>query len=271
MPIVISVQFRKTKDVQKCICEGLDLIVGDKCVVETDNGLEAGIAVSNECIEEGKKKFFKVIRKLTVRDKIRLKDNLKRSREIFKRVLEKAEKKGLQMKLTLVDYTFDRTKLFVYYTAEGRVDFRELIKELGAGLKTRIQMVQIGVRDEAKILGGLGPCGRELCCSLFLKKFKPVSIDMAKEQDMSLNPIKISGICGRLLCCLVYEDDVYKECRKNLPKIDSKVNTTYGQGVVKGLNVLKQEVIVKYEDGIVRNIPLEKISRGFLDKFRKMK
>lgn len=270
MPIIVDVQLRKTKDTMDFASEGLDINAGDRCIVETENGLEAGIVISNERIEEGKKKFARIVRKLTPQDRARMKSNRARSKESFRLVLKKIEEKGLDMKLTSVDYTFDRTKLFVYYTAEGRVDFRELIKDLGMSLKTRIQMVQIGVRDETKILGGIGPCGRQLCCCLFLREFKPVSIDMAKEQDMALNPAKISGVCGRLLCCLNYENEIYKEYRKNMPKIDSKVNTKYGQGVVKGLNILKQEVLVGFDDGTAKNIPVSDISRGLLDRFRKM-
>jgi len=270
MPIIVDIQLRKTKDTMDFASEGLDINAGDRCIVETENGLEAGIVISNERIEEGKKKFARIVRKLTPQDRARMKSNRARSKESFRLVLKKIEEKGLDMKLTSVDYTFDRTKLFVYYTAEGRVDFRELIKNLGMSLKTRIQMVQIGVRDETKILGGIGPCGRQLCCCLFLREFKPVSIDMAKEQDMALNPAKISGVCGRLLCCLNYENETYKEYRKNMPKIDSKVNTKYGQGVVKGLNILKQEVLVGFDDGTAKNIPVSDISRGLLDRFRKM-
>jgi len=161
MPIIVGVQLRKTKDIMDFASEGLDINTGDRCIVETENGLEEGIVISNERIEEGKKKFARIVRKLTPQDRARIKSNRARSKESFRLVLKKIEEKGLDMKLTSVDYTFDRTKLFVYYTAEGRVDFRELIKDLGMSLKTRIQMVQIGVRDETKILGGIGPCGRQ--------------------------------------------------------------------------------------------------------------
>jgi len=173
------------------------------------------------------------------------------------------------MKLTCVDYTFDCNKLFVYYTAEGRVDFRELIKDLGYLLKTRIQMVQIGVRDEAKMLGGFGPCGLPICCGSFLKNFRPVSIDMAKEQDLSLNPAKISGVCGRLMCCLAYENDFYHEARKDFPKVSSKVATEDGIGVVKAINILRGEVTVEYADGISKTLPRKEVSpAGFFEKLK---
>jgi len=270
MPIVVGVQIRRTKDVFHFLPEGIDLAIGDKCLVETENGIEVGQVVWPErMIEGGKKKLHRVIKKMDSSDCEVVKGNARKETEAFQKVMQKVEEHELKMKLTCVDYTFDCNKLFVYYTAEGRVDFRELIKDLGYLLKTRIQMVQIGVRDEAKMLGGFGPCGLPICCGTFLKSFRPVSIDMAKDQDLSLNPAKISGVCGRLMCCLAYESDFYHESRKNLPKVNSKVTTKDGIGVVKAVNILLDEVTVEYADGMLKNLPRKEVSPvGFFGKFK---
>lgn len=270
MPIVVGVQIRRAKDVFDFLPEGIDLAIGDKCLVETDNGIEVGEVVWPErMIERSKEKLHRVIKKTDSSDWEVVKGNARKEKEAFQKVMQKVEEHELKMKLTCVDYTFDCNKLFVYYTAEGRVDFRELIKDLGYLLKTRIQMVQIGVRDEAKMLGGFGPCGLPICCGTFLKSFRPVSIDMAKEQDLSLNPAKISGVCGRLMCCLAYENDFYHESRKNLPKVNSKVTTNDGTGVVKAVNILLDEVTVEYADGMLKKLSRKEVSPvGFFGKFK---
>jgi cell fate regulator YaaT (PSP1 superfamily) len=270
MPIVVGVQIRRAKDVFGFLPEGIDLAIGDKCLVETDNGIEVGEVVWPErMIERSKEKLHRVIKKTDSSDWEVVKGNARKESEAFQKVMQKVEEHELKMKLTCVDYTFDCNKLFVYYTAEGRVDFRELIKDLGYLLKTRIQMVQIGVRDEAKMLGGFGPCGLPICCGTFLKSFRPVSIDMAKEQDLSLNPAKISGVCGRLMCCLAYENDFYHESRKNLPKVNSKVTTNDGIGVVKAVNILLDEVTVEYADGMLKKLSRKEVSPvGFFGKFK---
>jgi len=270
MPIVVGVQIRRTKDVLDFLPEGIDLAIGDKCLVETENGIEAGEVVSPErMIERSKKKLYRVIKKMDANDCEVVKKNAEKEKEAFQKVLQKIEEHELKMKLTSVDYTFDCNKLFVYYTAEGRVDFRELIKDLGYLLKTRIQMVQIGVRDEARMIGGFGPCGLPICCGLFLKNFRPVSIDMAKEQELSLNPVKISGVCGRLMCCLAYESDFYHEARKNLPKVNSKVSTPDGIAVVKAVNILEEEITVEYPDGMLKKLSRKEVSPvGIFGKFK---
>jgi cell fate regulator YaaT (PSP1 superfamily) len=270
MPIIVGVQIRRAKDVFDFLPEGIDLAIGDKCLVETDNGIEVGEVVWPErMIERSKEKLHRVIKKTDSSDWEVVKGNARKESEAFQKVMQKVEEHELKMKLTCVDYTFDCNKLFVYYTAEGRVDFRELIKDLGYLLKTRIQMVQIGVRDEAKMLGGFGPCGLPICCGTFLKSFRPVSIDMAKEQDLSLNPAKISGVCGRLMCCLAYENDFYHESRKNLPKVNSKVTTNDGTGVVKAVNILLDEVTVEYADGMLKKLSRKEVSPvGFFGKFK---
>jgi cell fate regulator YaaT (PSP1 superfamily) len=167
------------------------------------------------------------------------------------------------MKLIDVEYTFDNNKVIFYFTADGRVDFRELVKDLAAIFRTRIELRQIGVRDEAKMIGGLGPCGRTMCCSTFLGDFAPVSIKMAKEQNLSLNPTKISGICGRLMCCLNYEQETYEEIRKRLPKVESVVDSPYGKGEVIANNVVKESVRIKIRnndgDDIIQDVPINDI------------
>ncbi len=268
MPVVIRAELRKTKDKMNFIPGELDLKIGDMCIVSTENGQEAAKIISSEkMIEKVKKKIFRVKRKMVPDDNQRIKGNEIKSKEAFYKVLNKVKERELEMKLTSVDYTIDRSKLFIYYTAEGRIDFRELVKDLGYIFKTRIQMVQIGVRDETKLVGGYGHCGRELCCCAYMKEFSPVSIDMAKEQNLSLNPVKISGICGRLMCCLAYENAFYKNEKKNYPKKGAKVSTKKGQGVVLDVNILNNEVTVRYGKGEVERVSIKEISSGILRKF----
>ncbi|NLB79855.1 MAG: stage 0 sporulation family protein, partial [Clostridiaceae bacterium] len=190
----------------------------------------------------------KVMRKATEEDLIQLEENRKRSEEAFSICLEKIQKHDLEMKLIDVEYTFDNNKIMFYFTADGRVDFRELVKDLASVFRTRIELRQIGVRDEAKMLGGIGACGRSLCCNSHLSEFHPVSIKMAKEQSLSLNPTKISGSCGRLMCCLKYEQDTYEYLLKKTPKIDAVVQTPNGQGVVVQVSLLKEMVRVKLDN-----------------------
>ncbi|MDR3281536.1 MAG: stage 0 sporulation protein, partial [Endomicrobium sp.] len=212
MSIVIGVMLRKTKDRIYATAEHLTLKLNDNVIVETEHGIEFGIICENEkYIEEKGFQANKILRKMTGDDKIRLIKNKMKILKIQKIVEQKASEHGLGMKLTCVQHTFDCSKLFVYYTSETRIDFRGLIKDLGRILKTRIQMVQIGVRDESKMLGGLGTCGQVLCCQKFLKDFNSITIDMTKEQDLSLNTAKLSGLCGRLKCCIFYENDTYKD------------------------------------------------------------
>ena len=175
-------------------------------------------------------------------------ENHKKTKDAFKQCEEKIKKHGLKMNLVDAEYTFDGSKLLFYFTADGRIDFRELVKDLATVFKTRIELRQIGVRDESKIMGSLGVCGRGVCCSEFLGEFMPVSIKMAKEQGLSLNPTKISGTCGRLMCCLKYEQDGYEELLKGLPKRGAVVETPGGRGRVENVNVLKQKVHVKLDN-----------------------
>ncbi|OGS19023.1 MAG: hypothetical protein A2219_02475 [Elusimicrobia bacterium RIFOXYA2_FULL_50_26] len=267
MPIVVGIIVRRMKEKIWGDSGHLDLVVGETVVVESDHGQEIGLVTEREkMIEKTKESVGKVLRKMTREDELREAENEKKNCQAFKIVQQKIEDHELAMKLTCVQYTFDRSKLFVYYTAETRVDFRELIKDLGHILKTRIQMVQIGVRDEAKMIGGIGTCGRKLCCKDFLKEFSSVTIDMAKEQDLSLNTAKLSGLCGRLMCCIAFENDCYRQAKKKLPKIGSKVHTPLGHGTVVAHNCVKETVSVEMADKHVKVFPAEQVSHTLLDK-----
>ncbi len=185
----------------------------------------------------------------TKEDLNQIEENRKKAKEAFSVCLEKIQAHKLNMKLVNCEYSFDRSKILFYFTAESRVDFRELVKDLAKIFKARIEMRQIGVRDEAKLFGGFGPCGRELCCSKFLKDFEPVTIKMAKEQGLPLNPPKISGLCGRLMCCLSYEHECYRKLSHDLPKEGDKIVTPQGKGRVVSVNVLRRAVLVEISEG----------------------
>jgi cell fate regulator YaaT (PSP1 superfamily) len=239
----------------------LDFAIGERVVVETEHGQEVGMICEREkMIEKTKEPIGKILRKLTADDKKRVVDNEVKAQQAHKTIVTKIEDHELDMKLTTVHFTLDRSKLFVYYTAESRVDFRELIKDLGHMLKTRIQMVQIGVRDESRMIGGIGTCGRQLCCQSFLKDFSSVTIDMAKEQDLSLNTAKLSGLCGRLMCCIGYEHNFYRDTNKKLPPYGATVTTPLGQGTVSAVSCIKEQVTVTFDDGQSKPIALADIS-----------
>ena len=221
-------------------------------IVDTTNGEEyAEVAIANRLIPEEKlvAPLRKVIRIATPKDEKHNKENKQKEKEAFDIAIKKIKKHQLEMKLIDVEYKFDNTKIIFYFTAEGRIDFRELVKDLAAVFKTRIELRQIGVRDEVRRIGGNGVCGRELCCCSFLNNFEAVSIKMAKEQNMSLNPSKISGNCGRLMCCLKYEQEVYEEKNARLPKVGAIVKTEEGEGVVDSIETLKEKIRVKFRDG----------------------
>ena len=221
-------------------------------VVETARGLEYGtVVVGPKEIDESElvSPLKPIIRIATDEDRQVYLENKEKAKETFELCQQKIKEHDLNMFLIDCEYTFDRNKLIFYFTAEGRIDFRELVKDLATIFKTRIELRQIGVRDEAKMVGGLGPCGRPMCCSTFLGDFASVSIKMAKEQNLSLNPTKISGICGRLMCCLNYEQSTYEEIRKRLPKVGAIVKTEYGNGFVIGNSIVKEMVKVKLKKG----------------------
>ncbi len=231
---------------------GLKLSIGTMVVVETARGVEMGkVSIPNRVVgkDEIKAPLKKIVRLANDRDKKQAEENKVKEKEAFKTACELIKQHGLEMKLIDVEYTFDRSKILFYFTADGRVDFRELVKSLAGVFKTRIELRQIGVRDEARQLGSIGICGRFLCCSTFLDDFRPVSIKMAKEQGLSLNPTKISGVCGRLMCCLQYEQEAYEDALKTMPVKGAAVETLDGTGVIVETNTLKQLVRVKM-DGV---------------------
>jgi Uncharacterized homolog of PSP1 len=249
MKKVVAVKFRTSQKHYYFDPCGLEIKHGDYVIVETSRGVELGV-VRNGLIEVSEKEFGRgikpVIRIATPEDIQKEKDNLQKRNEAVRLCKKKIEEYGLQMKLIDAEYTFDDTKLVFYFTAEKRVDFRELVKELAGQFHIRIELRQIGVRDEARILGGFGTCGRELCCKGWLTDFEPVSIKMAKVQNLSLNPSKISGCCGRLMCCLKYENDIYTEMKEGLPEVGEIVETSNGIARVNDANVFQGTIRVRY-------------------------
>ena len=242
MAIIIGVKFKGAGKVYYFDPDEAILNAGDYVVVETSRGIECGTVTfgNREINDDGlNRPLKKIIRPATAEDIAHLEDNRKKEEKAYGICLKKIIEHNLKMKLVTVEYTFDNKKILVYFTADGRVDFRELVKDLAGIFRTRIELRQIGVRDESKMLGGLGICGREFCCKGFLSDFQPVSIKMAKEQGMSLNPVKISGTCGRLMCCLKYEQEAYSDLLKKTPKIGAYVSTPDGKGTVVDQNLIK--------------------------------
>ena len=248
MATVIGVRFKKAGKVYYFDPNGFWPRPDDGVVVETMRGLEYGEVVTGQrTVDESQltSPLKKVVRLATVEDVRRAETNERREKEAFKVGQERIARHNLDMKLVNVEFTFDNSRIIFYFTANGRVDFRELVKDLAGVFKTRIELRQIGVRDEAKMLGGLGACGRPICCRTFLSDFQPVSIKMAKEQNLSLNPTKISGQCGRLMCCLKYEQDNYDAVLKRVPRVGKDIVTPDGVGVITEINVIKETVRVR--------------------------
>lgn len=248
---VVGVRFKDAGKIYYFDPGDLEIGLNENVIVETARGIEFGyVVVPNTEIgeEEIVTPLKSVIRVATEEDKKHHEENAKKEKEAFNICLQKIEAHNLEMKLIDVEYTFDNNKVLFYFTADGRVDFRELVKDLASVFRTRIELRQIGVRDEAKMMGGLGVCGRVLCCYSFLTDFQPVSIKMAKEQGLSLNPTKISGACGRLMCCLKYEHEAYEEMISRVPKEGAIVETPDGQGVVISSSLLKELVKVKLDN-----------------------
>ncbi len=238
---VIGVRFKEVGKIYYFDPDGISFSLGQRVIVETIRGVECGeVAMANRKITNNQivKPLKKVIRPASDADLQQLEANKQKEKQAFSVCQKKISEHRLDMKLVDVEYTFDNNKILFYFTADGRVDFRELVKDLASIFRTRIELRQIGVRDEAKMLGGLGVCGRSFCCSSFLGEFQPVSIKMAKEQSLSLNPTKISGICGRLMCCLKYEQDSYEKLLKMTPKVGALVSTPEGRGIVQDANPL---------------------------------
>ena len=251
---IVGVRFRKAGKIYYFDTAGMEIETGTHVIVETARGIEFGTVMipPREMEEDGVVQPLKpVIRIATEADEITEQKNKEKEKEAFQICLEKIAKHKLEMKLVEAEYTFDNNKLLFYFTADGRIDFRELVKDLASVFRTRIELRQIGVRDETKILGGIGICGRPLCCSTYLSEFIPVSIKMAKEQNLSLNPTKISGVCGRLMCCLKNEEETYEYLNSRLPNVGDYVTTIEGlKGEVQSVSVLRQlvKVIVEVND-----------------------
>jgi len=225
---------------------------GDYVIVEHDRGLDYGQVVSEKGLtldKDSKEPPKKIVRLAKETDIKQIEENRGKSREAFNTCLKKIEERKLDMKLVRAEYSFDRSKIIFYFTAGGRVDFRDLVKDLAKIFRARIELRQIGVRDEARMFGGFGSCGRELCCARFLRDFEPVTIKMAKEEGLPLNPPKISGLCGRLMCCLSFEYETYRLLSKGLPREGERVHTQQGKGKVISVNVFKRSATVELEDG----------------------
>ncbi|MCP1102468.1 cell fate regulator YaaT (PSP1 superfamily) [Aequitasia blattaphilus] len=251
---VIGVRFRPAGKIYFFDPGKFNIHVNDNVIVETARGIEFGLVVTGKIeVEEEKvmQPLKPVIRVATKEDKRKEERNKEKEKEAFRICLEKIRSHKLEMKLIEAEYTFDNNKVLFYFTADGRIDFRELVKDLASVFRTRIELRQIGVRDETKIRGGIGICGRALCCHTYLSEFSPVSIKMAKEQNLSLNPTKISGVCGRLMCCLANEEKAYEELNRKLPSVGDRVTTPEGlKGDVQSINILRQlvKVVVVLDD-----------------------
>lgn len=262
MPVVVGVRFKDRGKVYYFDPAEIQVNLGDRVLVETVRGVEMGdIAMAAKDIPESRLvlPLKKVLRVATPEDAVTDEANRKKAQEALEVAKAKIAEHNLEMHLVDAEYTFDGSRVVLYFTADGRVDFRELVKDLASALRTRVELRQIGVRDQAKLTGGIGPCGRALCCASFLNDFLPVSIKMAKDQNLSLNPTKISGTCGRLLCCLRFECEHY-ECAKNaLPSVGATVVTTEGEGKVTAQNPMKGTVSVQLEEGKTQEFPAEEV------------
>jgi cell fate regulator YaaT (PSP1 superfamily) len=251
---IVGVRFKKVGKTYYFAPGKLNLSVGDNVIVETARGTEFGeIVIPNRQVDDSMVSYplKPVVSVATDADVKQVEENKIKEKKAFDIFNEKVKKHQLTMKLVDVEYTFDGSKISFYFTADGRIDFRELVKDLASTFRTRIELRQIGVRDEAKTLGGIGICGKELCCKAFLGEFIPVSIKMAKEQNLSLNPTKISGNCGRLMCCLKYEQEAYEELGKTMPRIGAVVETPDGRGEVINVNLVRQIADVKLDNNLV--------------------
>lgn len=249
---VVDIELRLSEEILPYDVNNVSLKKGDWCVVEVEKGLDLGVAAGDIKMaleREVKQPLPKVIRVMTPEDNLEFKENARKEEAAYHSCSRMLREKNLPMKLMGAEYFFDRSKILFYFTSEGRVDFRELVKELAQLFQARIEMRQIGVRDAARMLGGQGICGRHICCCSFLKEFSPVTIKMAKDQRMALNPEKLSGLCGRLLCCLAYENAQYLELSRGAPEEGMKLHTAQGPGKIKNVNLLKETVTVALEEG----------------------
>lgn len=263
MPLVVGIRFKRAGRVYYFDPVDIELEIDDWAVVDTSRGKEVGrVAIAPKQVEEAElsEPLKPVLRKADPSDLSRVQCNKEKIEAALAKCQEKVDQHSLSMKLAGAEYSFDSTRLTFFFTSEGRVDFRDLVRDLASIFKTRIELRQIGARDEARMIGGLGRCGRPLCCASFLTDFSNVSIKMAKEQDLPLNPQKISGLCGRLLCCLSYEEKQYCEIRRNLPRLDEIVTVPAGTGRVTAVNVVKETVTVVLDNGSSVEVPAAQLA-----------
>ena len=265
MPKVVCVYFRRAGKSYHFDAGDLELASGDAVVARTVRGQEIGTVRSGprEMPEGALREELKpVLRRATEDDLRRAEENLAREREAMEVAARKIQEHGLDMKLIEAEATLDGSRIVLHFGAEGRVDFRALVRDLARSLKTRVELHQVGVRDEAKMRGGMGHCGRPLCCATFLTEFDPVGIKMAKEQELSLNPQKISGICGRLMCCLTYEYSAYQEIRKHLPRVGKRIQTPEGEGKIIRYNLVRETVTLELDDKRELEVPIADLTGG---------
>lgn len=264
MPTIVGVNFKPAGRIYSFDPNSLELRPGDRVMVETSRGVEPAM-VKHPAREVGEGEIVtplkRVLRRVTAEDQAQIEANEARAEQALALCKERVLTRGMPMKLVRAEYAFDRSQITIYFSAEGRVDFRELVKDLASALRTRIQLHQIGARDVAKLLGGIGPCGRALCCSTWLTDFQPVSMKMAKEQSLFLNPTKFSGVCGKLMCCLRYEYDTYRETKAQMPVVGGDVVTPDGPGRVAAHNMLRETVVVQLAGGEEREYRPEEVER----------
>ncbi|MEA3401504.1 MAG: stage 0 sporulation family protein [Armatimonadota bacterium] len=257
----VGVSFRHNPKVYSFASSGYRLSIGDKVLVHTEKGVDIGEVreIRGRIPPERAEELMPVVRKATPDDLEHVTEQERREEQALKICAEKIEEHGLPMKLIEASLSFDNTRLVFFFSADGRVDFRELVRDLAKTFRMRIELRQIGVRDEAKLLGGLGPCGRRLCCKTFMRDFEPVGIRVAKDQDLALNPNKISGLCDRLMCCLLFERDTYLELTEKLPEKGDRVRTAQGAGTVRDVAVLKEQLTVELEGGSEVTVPASEV------------
>ncbi|MFP4249468.1 MAG: stage 0 sporulation family protein [Armatimonadota bacterium] len=250
-PAEIGVSFRHNPKIYSFVVEGVRLSIGDRVLVRSEKGVDIGevMELKGRVSEERAEELMPVVRKATEDDLAHVEEQERREKQALKICAEKIEQHNLPMKLIDASLSFDNTRLVFYFSADGRVDFRELVRDLAKTFRLRIELRQIGVRDEAKLLGGLGPCGRRLCCKTFMRDFEPVGIRVAKDQGLALNPNKISGLCDRLMCCLLFEHETYCALRGEMPSRGDKVITEHGPAIVRDVMLLKEQIEVELQDG----------------------
>ena len=274
---IIGIKFNNNDKIYSFNAGGLDLRIDDRVIVETEKGIGLGLVVkipkgnNGSSSDKKNRPLKKVVRKANQDDMEIEARNIERGKDIHKICLSEIQRCKLPMKLVKVECLFDGSKIIFYFTAEKRVDFRELVKRLAQRFRTRIEMRQIGVRNETKMMGGIGNCGREFCCSNFLREFAPVSVRIAKDQNLALNPAKISGVCGRLMCCLTFEHETYVDFRKNMPKCGKIVTMPQGTGKVVAQNIIEKKVVVVLEDGKAVKVPVSEIKAKDSSKRHKKK